>query len=324
MTQNEIQSFFNLTPDGVLDAIESVGIEPQAALLALNSYENRVYQFRDYDEQKYVVKFYRPNRWSDEQILEEHDFSLELADSEVPVIPPLRFNQQTLLKSNGFRFSIFECKGGRTPELEDEKTLEWIGRFIGRIHLIGESKPFDKRPRVNVESYAQDSQRFLLKNDFIPSHILDAYTALTDQLIEICLERFHQLGEYQSLRLHGDCHPSNILWTDDGPHFVDFDDSRNGPAIQDLWMLINDASDRNLWNKLLQGYEDFFEFDDRQFKIMEPLRTIRMIHYSGWLAQRWEDPSFKHNFPWFNTTRYWEDNLLSLKEQLATIQHSSY
>jgi len=147
---------------------------------------------------------------------------------------------------------------------------------------------------------------------------------LPTRLSEICLERFQQLGEYQSLRLHGDCHPSNILWTDDGPHFVDFDDSRNGPAIQDLWMLINDASDRNLWNKLLQGYEDFFEFDDRQFKIMEPLRTIRMIHYSGWLAQRWEDPSFKHNFPWFNTTRYWEDNLLSLKEQLATIQHSSY
>ncbi len=324
MTQNEIQSFFNLTPDGVLDAIESVGIQPQAALLALNSYENRVYQFRDYNEQKYVVKFYRPNRWTDEQILEEHEFSFELANSEVPVIAPLEFDQQTLLKSNGFRFSIFECKGGRTPELEDKKTLEWIGRFIGRIHLVGESKSFKHRPAVNVESYAQASQRYLLENDFIPSHILQAYTALTDQLIEICLQRFEQLGDYQSLRLHGDCHPSNVLWTDDGPHFVDFDDSRSGPAIQDLWMLITDATDKNLWNNLLQGYEDFFEFDDRQFKIMEPLRTIRMIHYSGWLAQRWDDPSFKHNFPWFNTTRYWEDNLLSLKEQLATIQHSTY
>lgn len=316
------QSFFQLTPDGVLDAIESVGLEPQAALLALNSYENRVYQFRDYEENKYVVKFYRPNRWSDEQILEEHQFCLQLVENEIPVIPPLSYNGNTLLKFNGFRFALFECKGGRTPELDDPKTLEWIGRFIGRIHLLGESKNYQHRPSVTVQSYAEQGSQFLLKNDFIPKHILPAYQAITSQLIDICHQRFDQLGPYQAIRLHGDCHPSNVLWTPDGPHFVDFDDSRMGPAIQDLWMLINDASDRNLWNKLLQGYEDFFEFDDRQFKIVEPLRTIRMIHYSAWLAQRWEDPSFKHNFPWFDTVRYWEENLLSLKEQLSAIQQS--
>jgi Ser/Thr protein kinase RdoA (MazF antagonist) len=321
MDNTSSQSFFRLTPDQVLDAIESTGIAPQAALLALNSYENRVYQFRDYDENKFVVKFYRPDRWSDEQILEEHSFSLDLADSEIPVIPPMLFGGKSLLDFNGFRFSIFECKGGRTPELEDKKTLQWIGRFIGRIHAIGESKKFAHRPELTIDSFAQQSTRFLLEHDFIPSHILPAYQAITTQLIDISQQRFEQLGNYQRIRLHGDCHPSNILWTDDGPHFVDFDDARSGPAIQDLWMLINDATDTALWNKLLEGYEDFMEFDDRQFKILEPLRTIRMIHYSGWLAKRWQDPSFKHNFPWFNTSRYWEEHILSLKEQLGVIQH---
>lgn len=321
MTENSPQSFFQLTPDQVLDAIESVGIQPEAALLALNSYENRVYQFRDYDLNKFVVKFYRPQRWSDEQILEEHDFSLQLAASEIPVIPPLKFSGQTILKFNGFRFSIFECRGGRAPELDDEKVLTWIGRFIGRIHAIGESQNFDHRPELTINAFAEQSVDFLMASDFIPSHVLPAYQAITEQLIEISHEKFAALGSYDRIRLHGDCHPSNVLWTDDGPHFVDFDDARTGPAVQDLWMLINDPSNRELWNKLLQGYEDFMEFDDRQFKIVEPLRTIRMIHYSAWLARRWDDPSFKHNFPWFNTNRYWEEHILSLKEQFAVIQN---
>jgi len=324
MSKQATQSFFQLTPDHVLDAIEISGIEPQVSLLALNSYENRVYQFRDYNEKKYVAKFYRPDRWSDEQIQEEHDFSLQLAENEIPVIPPLKFNNQSLLKFNGFRFSIFECRGGRSPELEDKKTLEWIGRFIGRIHAIGESSEFKHRPELTIDSFAIQSARFLLEHDFIPSHILPAYQAISDQLIEICLQKFDWLGSYQKLRLHGDCHPSNILWTDDGPHFVDFDDSRSGPAIQDLWMLINEANDRESWDSVITGYEDFMEFDDRQLKIVEPLRTIRMIHYSAWLARRWDDPSFKHNFPWFNTSRYWEEHILSLKEQLASMQHGAF
>ncbi|MGB0495531.1 MAG: serine/threonine protein kinase, partial [Kangiellaceae bacterium] len=260
--------------------------------------------------------------WSNEQILEEHQFTLSLSDAEIPVIPPLLFNNQSLLNFNGFRFSVFECKGGRTPELEDKKTLTWLGRFIGRIHALGESAEFNHRPELTVNSFAESSKSYLLENNFIPSHILPAYKAISEQLIEISYDKFHQLGNYNLIRLHGDCHPSNVLWTDNGPHFVDFDDARLGPAIQDLWMLINDASNRELWNDLLIGYEDFMEFDDRQFKIMEPLRTIRMIHYSGWLAKRWEDPSFKHNFPWFNTARYWEEHILSLKEQLSVIQNS--
>ncbi len=322
MSEENQHSFFQLVPDQVLDAIESVGLEPQAALLALNSYENRVYQFRDYDEKKYVVKFYRPNRWSDKQILEEHHFSLQLADNEIPVIPPLIFNGESLLTYAGFRFAIFECKGGRTPELEDKKTLTWIGRLIGRIHALGESEKFKHRPELTINSFAEKSTEYLLTNNFLPNHILPAYEAISSQLIDLSKQRFDELGNYPRIRLHGDCHPSNVLWTDDGPHFVDFDDARMGPAIQDLWMLINDASDRELWNNLLEGYEDFMEFDDRQFKIMEPLRTIRMIHYSAWLAKRWEDPSFKHNFPWFNTARYWEEHILSLKEQLSVMQHS--
>jgi len=319
MNENIDQSFFKLTPDQVLDAIESVGIQPEAALLALNSYENRVYQFKDYDEKKLVVKFYRPNRWSNQQILEEHAFSADLANNEIPVIAPLTFNGESLFEFSGFRFSLFECRGGRAPELEDEKTLQWIGRFIGRIHAIGETRKFDYRPELTINSFAEKSVEFLLAENFIPNHILPAYRAISEQLIEICQQRFEQLGDYPRIRLHGDCHPSNVLWTDDGPHFVDFDDARSGPAVQDLWMLINDSSDRHLWNKLLEGYEDFAEFDDRQFKIVEPLRTIRMIHYSAWLARRWQDPSFKHNFPWFNTSRYWEEHILSLKEQLAVI-----
>lgn len=322
MNNTSPQTFFQLTPDQVLDAIESVGLEPQAALLALNSYENRVYQFRDYDENKFVVKFYRPNRWSDAQILEEHHFSLQLANNEIPVIPPLVFNGVSLLNYAGFRFAIFDCKGGRSPELEDKDTLTWIGRFIGRIHALGEIEAFQHRPALTINAFAEKSAQYLLSNEFIPSHILPAYQAISTQLIDLCHSRFDSLGKYPSIRLHGDCHPSNVLWTDDGPHFVDFDDARMGPAIQDLWMLINDANDRELWNNLLNGYEDFMEFDDRQFKIMESLRTIRMLHYSAWLAQRWEDPSFKHNFPWFNTDRYWEDHVLSLKEQLSVMQHA--
>lgn len=323
-SDSDDQFFYGLTPDHVLDAIESTGLLPQAALLALNSYENRVYQFRDDDNRKYVAKFYRPNRWSDSQILEEHEFSIELAKDEIPVIAPLEFDGQTLLKSKGFRFALFDCHGGRTPELEDKKVLEWIGRFIGRIHARGSMQPFHCRPSISIETYAIESVNFLQGEQFLPSHIAVAYDTLANQLIDICENRFEQLGNYQSLRLHGDCHPSNLLWTDDGPHFVDFDDARQGPAVQDLWMLLSDSGDRELWNALLCGYEDFMDFDDRQLTIVEPLRTIRMIHYSAWLARRWEDPSFKHNFPWFNTNRYWEEHLLSLKEQLALMQNTPY
>ncbi len=320
-TVQATKDFYNLTPDSVLDALESVGYEPQAALLALNSYENRVYQFRDYDENRFVVKFYRPQRWTDEQILEEHLFCEQLSDNEIPVVSPIRTNNKTLFKHAGYRFAIFECKGGRTPELDDKETLIWLGRFIGRIHLSGESNHYQHRPTLSWEAFARDSVNYLLESSFVPSHILESYQATSQQIVTYCKTAFENFGPVNNIRLHGDCHPSNVMWTDKGPHFVDFDDSRTGPAIQDFWMLVTDNTTRIQWDHLIEGYEDFREFDDRELKLVEPLRAMRMLHYSAWLARRWEDPSFQHNFPWFNTNRYWEEQVLSLKEQQYQLQN---
>lgn len=320
---SQSQDFYQLTPDQILDALESVGFEPQAALLGLNSYENRVYQFRDYEENRFVVKFYRPNRWSDEQILEEHCFCKELVDNEIPVVAPINIAGKTLFQHNQFRFSMFESRGGRNPNLDDKDTLTWLGRFIGRIHLLGESANYQHRPYLTLEDFGYSSVNYLLENNFIPSHIQTAYQAISKHLLTHCQQIFDQFGQLNNIRLHGDCHPSNVMWTGSGPHFVDFDDSRMGPAIQDLWMLVMDNTDKTQWNYLLEGYEDFREFDDREFVLVEPLRAMRMLHYSAWLARRWNDPSFKHNFPWFDTTRYWEDQVLSLKEQLADLQQAT-
>ncbi|MGX5173102.1 serine/threonine protein kinase [Aliikangiella sp. IMCC44653] len=316
-------NFYALTPDSVLDALESVGFEPQAALLGLNSYENRVYQFRNYAEERFVVKFYRPARWSDQQIIEEHQFTLQLSAQEIPVVAPIVINETTLFKFNQFRFAVYPCEGGRSPNLDDKKTLQWLGRFLGRIHLLGEASAFNVRPHLSLQSFGFDSVDFLLNNQFIPAHIEAAFKSVTQHILDHCQTQFDQFGAYNSIRLHGDCHPSNVLWTDDGPHFVDFDDSRMGPAVQDLWMLVNDSESNQQINELLTGYEDFREFDDRELILIEPLRAMRMLHYSAWLANRWQDPSFKHNFPWFNTNRYWEEMVLSLKEQLAQLQYKS-
>ncbi|TQV75147.1 serine/threonine protein kinase [Aliikangiella marina] len=320
MIEDHAKDFYQLTPDEVLDALESVDLEPQAALLALNSYENRVYQFRDYQEQKYVVKFYRPHRWSDQQILEEHEFSLQLAESEIPVVAPLQIGGETLFKFDNFRFAVFENKGGRTPNLDDEDTLIWLGRFIGRIHMLGEASAYQSRPTLTWENFARDSVDYLIRENFIPAHIQESYQTTANLIVEYCSAAFENFGPLNLLRLHGDCHPSNVMWTDDGPHFVDFDDSRMGPAVQDLWMLVTETENRHQWNLLLEGYEDFREFDDRELTLVEPLRAMRMLHYSAWLARRWTDPSFQFNFPWFNTTRYWEEQVLALKEQQALLQ----
>ena len=318
------QDFYRLTPDEVLDALESVGFEPQAALLPLNSYENRVYQFRDYDENKFVVKFYRPHRWSNSQILEEHKFSQQLSEAEIPVVAPMSIKQETLFRHASYRFSVFENKGGRTPNLDDKDTMIWLGRFIGRIHLLGEAEPFTQRPQLTWEAFAQNSVQYLLDSEFLPQHIYEAYKTTGELIVEYCASIFDSFGQVNGIRLHGDCHPSNVMWTESGPHFVDFDDSRTGPAIQDLWMLVTNTEDKQQWDWLIEGYEDFREFDDREFKLVEPLRAMRMLHYSAWLARRWSDPSFQHSFPWFNSTRYWEEQVLSLKEQQAVLQPKSF
>jgi Ser/Thr protein kinase RdoA (MazF antagonist) len=314
-----------LTPDVVLDACAALGLRPDGRLLSLNSYENRVYQVWMEEGPPVVAKFYRPGRWSDAQIAEEHAFALELAEHEIPVVAPMTFEikgvRSTLNSCSDplFRVAIYPRRGGRTPELEDPKTLEWIGRFIGRIHARGATKKFEFRESLTVASFGTEPREWLLANHFIPMDLLDAWTAVTEQAIFLIKACYQRAGNVNAIRLHGDCHAGNILWTDEGPHFVDLDDSRMGPAMQDLWMLLSAeraAMTREL-SDILAGYEQFMEFDRRELALLEALRTLRLIHYSAWIARRWDDPAFPAAFPWFNTQRYWQDRILELREQIA-------
>jgi len=312
--------FSDLSPDLILDAIDSIGIKTDGRLLALNSYENRVYQAGVEDASPLVAKFYRPGRWSDAAILEEHAFVQDLADAEIPAVPALMLNkQQTLHEYQGYRFTMFAKHGGRAPELDREGVLEWIGRFIGRIHAVGALADFKERPTLDIESFGREPSAYLLANHFIPHELEDVYRGLVKHALEGVERCFERAGEVAILRLHGDCHMGNLLWTDDGPHFVDFDDSRMGPAMQDLWMMLSGERDemRSQLNDLLSGYEDFYEFNPREIHLIEALRTLRLIHYAGWIARRWDDPAFPLAFPWFNTQHYWQDRILELREQIA-------
>ena len=314
--------YAGLTPDLILNAIDSTGYRTDGRLLGLNSYENRVYQVGIEDDKPLVAKFYRPARWTDEQILEEHAFTAELAEREIPAVPALRIGDSTLHAFRGFRFALYERRGGRAPELDDPDTLEWLGRFIGRIHAVGSIAPFVHRPALDMESFGEEPREYLLDNDWIPSDLLDAYSSVLDQALEGVQDCFDRAGAVRSLRLHGDCHPGNVLWTPDGPHFVDFDDARKGPAVQDLWMLLSGdraAMTRQL-SDVLAGYEDFAELDRREIGLIEALRTLRLVHYSAWLARRWDDPAFPAAFPWFHNTKYWQDQILQLREQVAAMQ----
>ena len=313
-------SFADLTPDTVFDALESVGLYGDGRMLALNSYENRVYQIGMEQGAPVVTKFYRPERWSDAAILEEHAFVQELADREIPVVPALTLaDNRTLHTYAGFRFAVFPRHGGRAPELEDRSTLEWLGRFIGRIHAVGAVQPFQARPALDIASFGEEPRDYLLAHGFIPHELQDAYRSVVAQALDGVRRCYDRAGDVRNLRLHGDCHCGNVLWTDDGPHFVDFDDSRTGPAIQDLWMLLSGerADMVRQFSDLLAGYEDFAEFNERELYLIEALRTLRLIHYAAWLARRWDDPAFPVAFPWFNTQRYWQDRILELREQIA-------
>lgn len=322
--------YAGLTPDTVLDAVESLGFLADGRQLALNSYENRVYQVGleeghggPLGEAPFLVaKFYRPGRWTDEQILEEHDFARELAEREIPVVPALAIGGSTLHHHAGFRFAVFPRRGGRAPELEDPVTLEWLGRFIGRIHAVGATRPFAHRPALDVASFGTASRDWLLANGFIPADLREAWAGAAALAIEGAERAFERAGGVARIRLHGDCHAGNVLWTPGGPHFVDFDDARSGPAVQDLWMLLSGdrASMCAQLRPVLSGYEDFAEFDDRELALVEALRTLRLLHYSAWLARRWDDPAFPLAFPWFNTQKYWQDRVLELKEQVAAMQ----
>ncbi|MEE9551507.1 MAG: serine/threonine protein kinase [Gammaproteobacteria bacterium] len=316
----EFESYKELGPDYILDAVESVGFRCDKHIFALNSYENRVYQIGIEDEAPIIVKFYRPARWSDEAIIEEHQFTFELSQYEIPVIAPIvNDDGKSLYHYNNFRFAIYPRHGGRPPELENPDHLLQLGRFIGRIHNIGATTPYAHRPVLDIQSYGIDSYKYLLANNFIPVELENAYQTLAEDLIQrihLCYER---AGNIESIRLHGDCHHSNILWRDDTLFILDFDDARMGPAIQDLWMFL--SGDRDYMTArladLLEGYTEFRDFDTRELYLIEALRTLRMLHYNAWIARRWDDPAFPLAFPLFNTQHHWEDHILTLREQAA-------
>lgn len=319
-TTTSATPFASLTPDSMLDALESIGLAPDGRLLALNSYENRVYQVFMDDGRPLIVKFYRAGRWSDAAILEEHAFTTELAERELPVVAPLAINGATLHHSGDLRFAVFPRQGGRAPEFDRAETLEWMGRFLGRIHAVGAIAPFRERPALDIRSFGEEPRDFLRSGDFLPPELSDVYFGVVDQALDGVRHCFDRAGSFATLRLHGDCHAGNVLWQEDGgPCFVDFDDARMGPAVQDLWMLLSGerAEQVRQLADVLAGYEDFFEFDARELHLVEALRTLRLIHYAGWLARRWDDPAFPAAFPWFNTQRYWQDRILELREQIA-------
>jgi Ser/Thr protein kinase RdoA (MazF antagonist) len=311
--------YADLTPDTVLDAIESTGLRADGRLLALNSYENRVYQVWLDEAPTVVGKFYRPERWSDAAILEEHAYTTDLAAREIPVVPPMAVAGQTLFEHQGFRFAVYPRQGGRVPELSDPATLEWLGRFIGRIHAVGALQPFQHRPTLDIDSFGVEPRDYLLAHDWLPTELKAVWAGVSAQAMDGVRRAFERAGDYAAIRLHGDCHMGNVLWTDDGPHFVDFDDSRMGPAVQDLWMLLSGdrASQVRQLADVLAGYEDFMDFDPRQLHLIEALRTLRLLHYSAWIARRWDDPAFPAAFPWFDRPRYWEERILELREQIA-------
>jgi Ser/Thr protein kinase RdoA (MazF antagonist) len=331
--------YADLTPGTVLDALDGVGLWGDGRLIQLNSYENRVFQVFLEGSRVVVAKFYRPARWSDAQILEEHAFAIELARNEIPIAAPIALERDaasphaasvaivgatlalvTTDIGGAYRFGITERHAGRAPELEDPEVRRWLGRFIGRMHAVGATASFTHRLTLHVATYGDASRDFLLDHDLVSADVAERWRGLADQALAACRIAFDSV-EPRRLRLHGDCHPGNVLWTDAGPHFVDLDDAVNGPAVQDLWMLLSGdraAMTRQLLD-VLEGYEQFMDFDWRELRLLEPLRTLRMLHHSAWIARRWSDPTFPINFPWFASPAYWADQCTRLSEQLEAM-----
>ena len=332
--------YAGLSPDIVLDALDAVGLRGDGRLIQLNSYENRVFQVFLEDGRVVVTKFYRPERWSDAQILEEHAFATELASNEIPVAAPwaLTIDSRSHHAENlalpastlgtfqtplgPFRFSVSTRLAGRAPELEDAGTLEWIGRFVGRIHAIGSVKPFETRLTLDPQTFGFENRDWLLAQQIIPPDAEPGWRQITDEALSAIAEAFDPSNPLRRLRLHGDCHLGNVLWTGDGPHFVDLDDAVNGPAMQDLWMLLSgeaSAMQRQLV-AVLEGYESFMDFDRRELRLIEPLRTLRILHHSAWIARRWNDPAFPVAFPWFESPSYWSEQTTRLREQVKAMR----
>lgn len=332
-----------LTPDVVLDALAEVGCFGDGRLIQLNSFENRVFQVFLEDKSVVVAKFYRPHRWSDAQILEEHAYAQELAEQDIPVIAPLVLTRSaqaadTSTVSHGpntlatvrtaagqHRFSLSPRRSGRSPELEDPQVLEWIGRFIGRMHAIGRKQPFKHRRTLTVAEFGLASRDYLLAQNVVSPEWQERWTTLVNEVLRLTQQRFDEVqssGGAAAIRLHGDCHVGNVLWTESGPHFVDLDDAMMGPTVQDLWMLLSGdpQAAKGQLRALLAGYEQFMDFDDRELSLIEPLRSLRIIHYSAWLARRWSDPAFPAAFPWFGTSAYWSEQITQLQDQLDAMQ----
>ena len=315
--------FSSLTPDHILDAVEDAGLRCDGNLLALNSFENRVWQVGQEEGPPVVVKFYRAGRWTDEAIREEHAYTLELAAREIPVVAPMRLaGGGTLHHVEDLRFAVYPRRGGRAPELEDPQVLEWIGRFMGRIHAVGALQPFVERPTLDIDRFGEASVDLILDSERIPETLEDTWCSVAEHALDAVRAAFERAGPVRQIRLHGDCHAGNVLWTPEGPHFVDFDDACTGPAVQDLWMLLSgdeQAMARQL-DHVLDGYEDFASFDPRERHLIEALRTLRLLHFAAWLTRRWDDPAFPAAFPWFDQPRYWEEHILALREQIALMQ----
>lgn len=313
--------FERLTPSFLMDAVETLGYWCDGRTFPLNSYENRVYQVGIEEKEPLIAKFYRPQRWSREQILEEHSFCFELAEQELPIVTPLKNEEgNTLFDYDGFMFSLFPRKGGHAPELDNMDNLFILGRLLGRMHQVGAVKPFEHRPAITTQSFGYNSVEFI-RDNFIPRELKPAYESICHDLLQAIEEITTACGDIKNIRVHGDCHSGNMLWRDDAPHFVDFDDARMAPAMQDIWMLL--SGDRHeqtaQLSEIVDGYNEFNDFKVSELRLIEVLRTLRIMHYSAWLARRWEDPAFPHSFNWFNTERYWGEHILELREQMAII-----
>lgn len=317
--------YAELDPNVILNAIDSVGLTCSGSLLVLNSYENRVYQVGIEDNPALIAKFYRPQRWSDNTILEEHQFAQELAQHEIPVIPPLMINKHSLHSFQTYRFALFPCQGGRPLELDNLSHLEWMGRFLGRLHAVGATRSFLHRPTLDIQTYGYDAYHFLIEHNFIPDYLRANFCHTVDTVLPLIEQIFQQVGRIEIIRLHGDMHAGNVLWNDKGPHIVDLDDCLTGPAIQDLWMLLSGDKDQVQWqlDYILRGYNEFYDFNYRELHLVEPLRTLRQLHYAAWLARRWDDPAFPASFTWFNTPRYWEEQWRNLTEQRELLEQVS-
>lgn len=326
MTDASTHPYDTLTPDALLDAMEQAGFAVSGRLFALNSYENRVYQVGLEDARPVIAKFYRPGRWTEAQIREEHSFTLELQEADIPVVAPMAMpSGDTLGKHQGFLFAVFPQRGGQAPDTSVTDTLYRLGQWLGQIHNIGARTRFRHRTEMSLLEGIESANRVLLEGNWIPEDLRPAWDSLIPDLIRGCAARIEDAGETEALRIHGDCHAGNILCRDEQMLFVDFDDCRTGPAIQDMWLLLNgeDAERGAQLGELLEGYEMFRDFNRRERHLIEPLRCYRQISHCAWLARRWDDPAFPRFFPWFAQPRFWSDQILSLREQLAALQSPS-